>query len=125
MPTGISLPLEAEAGRLKLLSGDDYMRQLVAMALGDNDSDNPFQSLGMGEWMIFAINDQAIEGEIRQRVRAVFIEFEKDQLMKLSTDADAITFEEREGERIMRLKYLNLETGLRVDQDVPLPPAGV
>lgn len=125
MAKGIELPIQIVNGRIKLLSGDDYIEQLILVALGECDSDNPFQDLGLGEFMIFAINAEAIEGEIRQKVRAIFSSFERDRLAKLpSASARSIRFEQKGEEKVMYLDYVNLETGERRELEVPLPPAG-
>jgi len=119
MARGIELPTRAVNGRLKLLSGDQYVDQLVLTALGDGDSDNPFQDLGLGEFMIFGINDALGEGEIRARVRSAFTLLEADQLAQLQQ----VSFESRAEEKIMFLEYINLETGKRRELEVPLPEA--
>lgn len=119
MARGIELPTRAVNGRLKLLSGDQYIDQLVAVALGDGDSDNPFQDLGLGEFMIFGINDSLTDGEINTRVQAAFELLETDQLAQLKS----ISFESRAEVKIMFLEYINLETGKRRELEVPLPEA--
>lgn len=125
MATGIKLPLEAKNGRLVLLSGDDYIEQLIFAALGDNETENPFQDIGLGEFMIFGINDSYTAGEIRERVRRVFESLEADQLAKLGSDDKAITFEKEigTGRLKMFLTYINLETQEQNDIEVPIPEA--
>jgi hypothetical protein len=113
---GIMLPTTVENGRLKMRSGDDYIRQLVETAMGPGDSENPFQDIALGEFMIFDINDPSTEGSIREKVREVFGSLERDQLAKLQ----AIRFQKSGGTLTMYLSYEDLETGSRVDLDVPL-----
>jgi hypothetical protein len=116
MATGIKLPTTIKNGRLELLGGDDYIRQLVETAMGDSDSENPFQDIGLGEFMIFDINDPLSEGEIRDRVRKAFASLESDQLARLSS----IEFARRGAEAVMFLVYEDLETGQRPQIEVPL-----
>ncbi len=56
MARGIKLPIKPKNGRMPLLSGDEYIDQLVATALLGSDSENPFQE-GGGDSMIFGINE--------------------------------------------------------------------
>ena len=119
MARGIELPTRAVNGRLKLLSGDAYIEQLVMVALGDNDSENPFQEIGLGEFMIFGINDAQEDGEIRMKVKRVFSLLEADQLARLKT----LSFETSGSDKLMFLDYINLETGQRREVEVPIPQA--
>lgn len=116
MATGIALPLRAVNGRLMLLSGDGYIEQLVKTAMGSSESSNPFQDVGLGEFMIFDINDALTEGVIRQRVVRVFASLERDQLARLVS----LAFEGIGSEKVMQVVYDNLETGYRSEVDVPL-----
>jgi len=119
MAMGIELPTRAVKGRLKRLGGDEYINQLVQVALGDGDSDNPFQDLGLGEFMIFAINNEQVDGEIKTKVKAVFSSLESDQLARL-LDMKIV---DEENEKKLFLLYQNLETGGRIELEVPLPNA--
>jgi len=125
MAKGIKIPLSVKAGRLEQLGGDEYIEQLIMTALGDNESDNPFQDIGLGTFMIFGINDSYTEGEIRERVIQVFESLETDQLAKLASDDKALTFEKRigEGKLVMFLEYINLETQEQRELEVPIPGA--
>jgi len=116
MATGIKLPTTVKNGRLELLGGDDYIRQLVETALGESDSENPFQDIGLGEFMIFDINDPLSEGEIRDRVTKAFASLETDQLARLSS----IEFDRVGHEARMYIEYEDLETGKRPEIEVPL-----
>lgn len=118
MAKGIKLPLTAKNGRLVLATGDAYIEQLIYTGLGSGDSDNPFQDLGLGEFMIFDINDQIPEGEIKRRVEAVFDVLNRDQLAML----EAIEFQIDGADKKMNLGYRNLETGKREDLEVPILP---
>lgn len=119
MARGIRLPMKAKNGRLVMLGGDAYIEQLIFAALGNNDSENPFQDIGLGEFMIFGINDRLTEGQIRKRVVAAFDTLRRDQLATL----EELTFESVEEEKMMVIGYRNLETGKREAVEVPIPPA--
>lgn len=121
MAQGIEVPLRVRNGRLAKLSGDDYIDQLVRVAFLGMDSDNPFQTLGLGEFMIFGVNDRMTEGEIRDRVVLIFESFKRDQLARIDDPESDIIFR-HEGENLyMDLVYINMETQERPELSVPIP----
>lgn len=124
MARGIQVPLEAKNGRLRKLMGDDYIDQLVRTALFGMESDNPFQTLGLGEWMIFGVNDAMTEGEIKERVVLIFDSFKADQLARLKDGEASITFTREGAELYMAVDYVNMETQEGRVLDVPVPPTG-
>lgn len=91
------------------------------LAFGEGESDNPFQDLGLGEFMIFGINDAESEGEIRPRAERMFESFERDQLARLENPADDIEFFQARGDKFMVVRYRDLETQERVEIEVPIP----
>lgn len=116
MAQGIELPTQVVDGRLKLLSGNEYIEQLIVTGMGDNTSDNPFLDVGLGESMIFDINDALTDAQIRVLVEGVFDSLEADQLARLSS----LTFSSEGGQKKMYVEYENLETGARPELEVPL-----
>lgn len=121
MAQGIAIPLRVRNGRLAKLSGDDYIDQLVRTALKGLESDNPFQTPGLGEFMVFGVNDHMSEGEIREKVIAIFESFRLDQLARLDNPESDVTFEHVGEEMVMHLSYRNLETQERTETSVPIP----
>jgi hypothetical protein len=124
---GIAIPMKSKNGRLELLGEDDYIEQLVFTGLQDGESENPFQDVGLGEFMVFAINDEQTDGEIRARIVSIFAELEADQLARLDDPDTDLAFEDGTGpsgqERRVTIKYTNMETQERLDIEVPIPPA--
>jgi hypothetical protein len=121
MARGIQVPLAVNNGRLRKLTGDDYIDQLIRVALKGMDSDNPFQTVGLGEWMIFGINDGMDTGEIKQRVVAIFASLKADQLAQLKDPDDDLVFTTRGEELWLDLTYVNMETQERMELSVPIP----
>lgn len=117
MARGIEVPTKAVNGRLKLLSGDGYIRQLVETMLDDGDSENPFQDLPMREDMIFQINDSISDGLIKEKIKKGFAILERDQLARY---VSLKFISENEVKKII-VKYENLETGERPEIEVPIP----
>jgi len=117
MAKGIEVPIQVHNGRMKLSEGDEYIDSLILTALGNGESTNPFQfGIGLGEFMIFEINDGLTEGEIKTRTLRVFESLETDQLAEL----EDLTFDSKNSEKSMDLTYRNLETGARNELEVPL-----
>jgi len=122
MACGPKVPLAVKDGRLSLLSGEDYVKQLVFIGLGDGASTNAFQDLGIDEFMIFKLGTDKLDGEVRSRVKATFAELEEAQLAQLDSDDDVVIH--REGvEQYVEITYTDMETGGRPVIEVPLPPA--
>jgi len=118
MARGIQIPLKTSNGRLVKLGGDAYIKQLIFTGLGSGESENPFQDLGLGEFMIFDMNDEVSVSEIRTRVIYVFAALEADQLAKL----ESLKFDNEPGhERRAHLTYTNIETQERNELEVPIP----
>lgn len=126
MAQGIKLPAQIKNGRLVTISGDDYIQQLVETGLTGGESTNPFQDVGLGEWMIFDINDKMTHGKIRRRVIMIFASLEADQLARLDDPAEHVAFRKDTGEESSTLwldiQYTNLETQERRELSVPVPP---
>lgn len=123
MASGIRVPLAASDGRLAISFGEEYIKQLVFVALGEGDSANPFQDLGVGEFMIFGIAGDKLDGEIKKRVTMAFDQLEESQLAALDSEDDIVIT--REGsEQYVEITYTDLETGARPLIEVPIPPAG-
>lgn len=121
MAQGAIIPSVVRNGRLVKISGNEYIRMLLMLAFGEGESDNPFQDLGLGEFMIHGINDAESEGEIRPRVERMFLSFERDQLARLDNPADDIEFFQAEGDKFMIVRYWDLETQERTEVEVPIP----
>jgi hypothetical protein len=127
MAKGIKVPTEVKDGRLVALDGDDYIEMLVSIAMGSGDSENPFQDLCLGEFMIYAINDGQPDGEIKQRVTGLFDSLEGDQLARLESQEDLKIVKgvgDEAASKFMELSYVNMETGERRDLRVPIPSGG-
>lgn len=117
MATGIHVPITSRNGRMALSTGDDYIESLIINSLGSGESTNPFQDgLGLSESIIFSINDGLTEGDIRKRTQAVFKSLEDSQLAEF----EDVKFRTETSEKFMDVFYRNLETGVRVELEVPL-----
>lgn len=120
MPTGIKLPIRPKNGRMVLISGKEYTEQLIKIALGDNENLNPFETKGVGSFMLYALNDQQTEGEIRDRVEDAFFLLENDQIARLNS----LNFEKKDGFLFIFIDYVDLESGVAERMEVPIPSGG-
>jgi hypothetical protein len=118
---GIQVPVvPSGAGGFRLVSGDEYITQLVVTLSSDCDSDNPYQEEGIALDAVFALaSDSAWKARVRRDVEAVFRKvLERQNLAKLIR----VTFEPgaTEGEYNMNLRYMSIESATEADVVVPL-----
>lgn len=117
MSQGTQTPWKADSlGRVVLVENDDYIRDIIGIALGSGDSENPFQDIGLGEEIIFSVNDFVTEATVRRRVEDIFRDLETNGLARL-VKPNGVTFPgtDVEGEMFVVIKFINLETD-RVDE---------
>lgn len=114
---GIALPTRAINGRLKMISDDDYIEQLIKVALGSSETNNPFLPEGMSEDIIFAINDEIELAKVTSRVMRALQPLEEDELARFVS----LGFESINEQMNIKILYENLETGERKTVFVPLP----
>lgn len=113
MATGISIPARAnKRGGFARSVGSVNVRKLLATALGNNDSNNPFQELGLGR-IIFDPGDETTFADVTEQIRQIFEGFRIAEIAELQDRSDNLVVEQRgEGEYEMRLYFIDLETGL-------------
>lgn len=107
---GIAVPVKASAdGGFKMATGDDYILQLITVAVGDNDSDNPFQDEVLGNNAVFQnVSDQSWRAIQRRGVQQLFNQLERAGLAKLKSVA--FSDGEKPGQHQMQIMFLSLET---------------
>src|SRR5438128_1128996 len=110
MSQGLETPVGAEQGRARLVQGEDQLKKVIALALSDGDSDNPFQDLGLGNGSIFDINDEDLQAKMRQRVARVFRRFHLERRASLAPGFPTFQPGGADGaELIMTIRYINME----------------
>lgn len=130
MTQGISVTLKGSGrGGLKQDKDNDHIRGLLSVALGEGESDNPFQDLGLGEDMIFDPADPATFTSVRDRIKEIFDDFERAELAKLQARPDnlKVTFDKTapEGGAYGMIVYaVNLETDSPFEMTVFSAPGG-
>jgi len=128
MPTGLSAPLKADKqGRMKLTSSDEHLRELLGIALGQGQSDNPFQDPGVNpEDIIFDLDDPSTFTIITDRIQRAFDEFEAEELATLDEKSDNLVIRQRtESGFKIAVFYVNLETGQPNELGVVVGDQGV
>lgn len=111
MPRGLALPVRvAPWGGVLLIEGDDNDHKIIALALGSDDNENAFQQdIGLGESMIFDVNDPQLRGRIVAKIRAIFRRFETQKRYRLLGETMRWNPGEA-GELTLEFKYINLES---------------
>lgn len=112
MPKGLKVPVGVGPdGGAALVEGDDNDLKILSLALGSDDNENAFQqNIGLGEDMIFSINDPATRSAIQRKVIEIFRRFEAQE--RFTIRQETITWEEDQEDQTMTMKftYLCLES---------------
>ncbi len=97
-------------GGLLIVDGDTWIMDLLATALQDGDSRNPFQSVGLGEGVIFENPDQELWNDLRIQITDIFDRFEESKLARLQDRPDNLqVIQMGEGKYGMKVFFINLE----------------
>lgn len=82
----------------------------ISLAISDGDNDNAFQqNIGIDTSIVFSIMDYAFQASVVEKLRSIFLQFEKDDRYKLLPGSIKWK-QEKEGEMILEFAYQNLET---------------
>lgn len=110
MPTGLRMPVGVDGtGGAALSSGDAQNQKIIKIALSDCDSDNAFQDIGLGNWMIFEIDAPEVQARALNFIRRIFRQFRAEQRYKLLERTIQFT-KTTEGELDLEFKYLDIES---------------
>lgn len=108
--SGMSLPFRADSdGGVAVSEGETYIKMQVLMCVRPNDSDNPFQDLGVGQEAVFQnAADPDWKLVIRRRIERQFEELDRENLARLKK----VRFEpgDESGDLRVVVQYTNLET---------------
>lgn len=109
---GLRIPLGVtKQGRGAVVTGDVQDQKIIDTSLGSNDNQNAFQQdQGLGDDMIFDVNDAAVRGVIAIRLRDVFVDFEVQNRYRLLSDTIVWTKDSEKQELNLEFKYHNMET---------------
>ena len=107
---GLALPVGVtKQGRSKTVTGEANDRKIIFTALGGNYNQNAYQQdPGLGEDMIFEINDAVIQARIRQKLADVFADFDRQNRYRLVVET--LEWSEEEGELVLSFDYFNVES---------------
>jgi len=107
------------------VSSDENDRKIIRLALANDDNENPFQQgQGLGDFMVFGINDPGGRGPIMRKISEVFRRFEAQKRYRLITDS--VRWEQDSETQEMRVffKFLNLESDRVEDFNMGFDAAG-
>ncbi len=109
---GLQLPLQpSRSGGLRLLSGDEYITQLIQSLVADDESDNPFLEIGLTIGTIFAnLSDGGWRAQQQKRIKDLFLELERAQIAKLKSATFGDTAGNEPGTHQVTILYYSIET---------------
>jgi hypothetical protein len=109
---GLAIPVGVtKQGKSRTVTGEENDRKIIFTALGGNDNQNAFQQdPGLGNEMIFEINDEVIRARIRQRLVDVFADFDRQNRYRLAEETIEWSENEGEGELVLSFDYFNVES---------------
>lgn len=112
MPRGLALPVRvAPWGGVLLIEGDDNDSKIISLALGSDDNENAFQQdIGLGESMIFDVDDPQLRGRVVAKIRNIFRRFEAQKRYRMLGETLRWLPGAQQGEMILEFKYINLES---------------
>jgi len=112
MTTGLKVPLGVNpSGGAAVVEGDENDNKIISLALADDDNENAFQQdIGLGQRMVFDLNDPTIKPSILNRIVRIFDIFQAQKRYKLMPET--ILWEEisDKQELILSFRYINLES---------------
>lgn len=112
MARGIRIPVGVnQSGGTAMIEGDAHKKQLITTAMSAGESANAFQQdINLKEGMIFGNDTPLLRSRILRRLRAIFVDFESQNLFRLLPETIEWEKKPDEGELILSYKYIDLET---------------
>ena len=123
MASGLRIPIQPnDSGGVSVDSRDNQLSKLIGQALADGDNDNAFQEgeIGFQDPPVFGINQAGTLGRVRLQAERIMKRFEAEERAKLigiriytfnnQNPADPAPIELKEGEALLSVEYVNLET---------------
>lgn len=114
MSKGMAIPVGVDkSGGARLEDDPQHLNTILNLALQPGDDDNPFQSIGLDERIIFAVNDPAAQGLARNSIERILRKY-TDRLQL--DQSQPITFTKTDqGTLQCSFRYINLDTGKATD----------
>ncbi len=127
MGVGISTIWRASGrGGVQIARGKEHISGILSAALGNCDSNNPFQDLGLGEDMIFDLADPSRLNSIADSVTEIVERLQGYELMSLQIRPDNLTIRRTDqGEYGMPVHIVDLETDDEYTMELTGSPQGV
>ena len=112
MPTGFKLPMSpSPSGGIALVKGDVNNDKIIKVGLSATDNSNSFQqNIGIGQDMVFDLQDPALRGLLVVKIKKLFARFEIQKRFKLLTDTLQWSAISDSGELQLEFRYMDLES---------------
>lgn len=111
MLRGLEIPVVPDpAGRARMIDDEsEQLAKIIALALSDCDSSNPFVNIGISEDNVFDMNDDSTRARVMEYVERRFDRFRREGRAKLkSVEPDPERNEH--GESVLNIVYIDLKT---------------
>lgn len=111
MKSGLAIPVGVDGtGGAAWADSSENDIKTISLAISDGDNENAFQqNLGLDSSIVFSVMDFAFQANVVQKIREIFVQFERDDRYKLLPET--INWkQEKEGELILEFSFRNLET---------------
>lgn len=106
-------------------AGNEQDNNILMLALASDDNENSFQQgNGLGQSMVFDIDDPSARADILSHIRRVFARFERLKRFKLLENSIRWIDNETPGEKVLAFKYISLESDEVRDFDKKYYAAG-
>lgn len=115
MAKGMQLPVRANGrGGARMTYGSAYARQTILCGLTPNTSRNPFQAgegveVGVSEKVVFAVNAPGAQARARREIRAFFARARAEDIARLVSGPEGLTFDDSGSELVAKIRYIELE----------------
>ena len=112
MSRGLKIPVGVDgSGGAALSEGEEENLKIIRLSLTSSDNENAFQQLiGLGEEIIFDIEDPASRAQVTMGVQKLFEDFEVQKRFKLLPETVAWKSDDNSGELQLSFRYQDLES---------------
>lgn len=110
MARGLAIPVGVDGnGRARVVSGDDYIEQLIGIALSRRKSSNPFEAEGIDNAIHSLEDDRVLRTRIGARVAELFSRLKAKKMARLLGDP-IFFFDDRASKLMVIVTWISLET---------------
>jgi hypothetical protein len=116
MAKGMEIPVRVNGrGGARIIAASPYTRQVILNGLTPNTSRNPFQAglgveVGVSEAPVFKVNGPGAKAAARRDIVRFFARIRNDDIAKLASADEGLSFTQQEAELVAKIRYIELES---------------